>query len=231
MNKNSEKRTLPYWRKDSSLHFAVGLVLSLMLVTTAFEWNFRNDLTSSPVNSIMTPPNTVIDLIVVEETVPSKPKVPDVSQPVSDFTDPTEPADIEIPVEIIEVPGTTEVPDLTGLFGDDYPGEEEKADAAVYDLIPASPKEGMDQFYQYLYKNIRYPVHLTSRNVTGQIEVTFVVDKDGKITDVKILKGFDKALEKEIIRVLKNSRKWEPAQLGPDKVRTQHRIPFSFNIQ
>lgn len=231
MNKNSEKRTLPYWRKDSSLHFAVGLVLSLTLVTTAFEWNFRNDLTSNPVNSIITPPNTVIDLIVVEEIVPSKPKVPDMAEPASEFTDPTEPEETEIPVEFIEVPGTTEVPDLTNLFDADYSGKKEKADEAKYELIPASPKEGMDQFYQYLYKNIRYPIHLTSRNVTGQIEVTFVVDIDGKITDVKILKGFDKALEKEIIRVLENSRKWEPAQLGPDNVRTQHRIPFSFNIQ
>lgn len=230
MNNNSQKRTLPYWRKSTSLHFSVGLVLSLTLVTTAFEWNFRNDLTSNPINTLKVAPNTEIDLIVMDEPVPARPKVPDFMEPSTDFTEPSEPVETDIPTDIIEVPDGTDIPDLTSLFGSDPHGTETAA-VAVYDLIPATPHESMEAFYNYLYKNIRYPIHLTSRNITGNVEVSFVVDKNGKITDVKILKGFDKSLEKEIIRVLKNAPQWEPAQLGPDKVRTQHKIPFSFNIQ
>lgn len=229
MTKNSQKTTLPYWRKNNSLHFSIGLVLSMMLVVTAFEWNFRNELTDKPLDNIKKTANTEIDLIVREEPLPPRPKVPDFSEPViaNKPIVTTATTDIE---KFNIVPKTTDIPDLTNLFGHDPEGKE-VAPKAVYELIPAAPKEGMDAFYQYLYKKIRYPEHLSSRNLTGKVEVTFIIDKDGKITNVEILKGFDRALEKEIIRILENAPAWEPAQLGIEKVKTQHRIPFSFNIK
>lgn len=230
MNEESKKRTLPYWRKSNSLHFSIGLVLSLMLVVTAFNWNFRNELTETPVNSIIPSQTSEIELIVVEEPIPARPRVPKAIN-VDIFTDPTEPDEtVDIPVEFIEVPVTTDVPELGDLFGD-HPEGKEETEEVVYELIPASPQEGSEAFYAYLYKKIRYPIHLSSRNISGKVEVSFVVDENGKITDVKILKGFDKALEKEIIRVLENSPEWYPAQLGANKVRTQHKIPFSFDLQ
>ena len=143
---------------------------------------------------------------------------------------PAEKPEEETEIIVDEPVVDTASPELNELFGDDF-FEKEKTEEAVYDLIAAKPKGGMDAFYQYLYKNIRYPEHLKSREVTGKVFVKFEVSKEGKIVNVEILKGFDKTLEKEIIRVLEGAPAWEPAQLGMEKVQTQLKIPFSFNIQ
>lgn len=229
MNSNSKPTPQPYWRKSNSLHFSIGLILSLMLVTTAFEWNFRNELTDQPINNLRTDPSSVIDLVVVDEPVPAKPKVPSYVPPI-EFENPKEIEDDPKPVELIAEPDPIEIPNLTDIFGSEDM-KEEKVDEAVYELIPAQPKEGMEAFYQYLYKNISYPSHLASRNLSGKVHVKFEVDQNGKIVNVEIIKGFDKALEKELIRVLKNAPAWDAAQMGMKKVKTIHRIPFSFDIQ
>ena len=229
MNEREKQNHQPYWRKNTSLHFSIGLVLSLTLVITAFEWNFRNELTDKPIDDVSTKKIDEIDLIVKELQLPSKPKVPS-SIPSQEFTEPIQPVE---PVELKQITDdvpSQEIPDLEALFGNEPIGKEE-APIAKYDLIPAFPKGGAEAFYKYLDKNISYPQHLVNRNVSGKIYVQFVVNEKGKIVEVKILKGFDKALEKEIIRVLENAPAWEPAQLGMEKVPSTHEIPFSFDLR
>lgn len=230
MKESNNRNPQPYWRKDSSLHFSIGLVLSLTLVITAFEWNFSSPLTERPIHNIGGERFPEADLILVEQPIPNRPKVPNV-MPVSEI----EPVPVERTVEetkeIVDEPVVDMAsPELNELFGEAF-FEKEKTEEAVYDLISAKPKGGMDAFYQYLYKNIRYPEHLKAREATGKVFVKFEVSKEGKIVNVEILKGFDKTLEKEIIRVLENAPAWEPAQLGMEKVQTQLKIPFSFDIR
>ncbi len=220
---------IPYWRKSTSFHFSIGLLLSLTLVTMAFEWNFRRDLTDHPIE----PRDIASDPIIMEPVV--LPKVPSPKVPVKpalpvDPVEITDPTTTEAsPVAVIEVP-TSPTPDFNHLFGEDEPKKEE-VEEPDYELIPAVPKGGMDAFYKYLYKNISYPEHLKSRGMSGKVYVVFEIDEEGKIDKVKILKGFDAALEKEIIRVLKKAPAWIPAQKGNQKVRMIHQIPFSFDLQ
>lgn len=225
----SQRNPLPYWRRNTSFHFSIGLLLSLTLVTMAFEWNFRSELTNSPVK----PGEITNDPFIMEPVV--LPKVPRPKVPVKpalpvepvEATEPITEEPVDEPViDILEPP----TPDIDNLFADYKPVEAEPEEAK-YELIPATPKGGMDAFYKYLYKNISYPEHLKHQGMTGKVHVVFEINEEGKIDKVKILKGFDAALEKEIIRVLKKAPAWIPAQKGNQKVRMIHQIPFSFDIR
>lgn len=218
----------PYWRKSNSLHFSIGLLLSLTLVTTAFEWNFRNDLTDRPIRATeIDDPLWIMDPIELPE-IP-RPKVPTKPLLHPDPLEAVNPTPVEADEPLVDLP---EPPPslLDDLLAGDAPVES-NVDEAAYELIPAHPRGGMEAFYSYLYKNIRYPEQLKSRQISGKVFVVFEVDEQGKIGKVKILKGFDAELEKEIIRILKNAPAWVPAQKGSQKVRMIHQIPFTFDLR
>lgn len=223
-----DRNPTPYWRKSNSFHFSIGLILSLTLVTTAFEWNFRNDLTDRPIRATdIDGPIWVMDPTEVPEVprpkIPTKPIInPDPLEAVN--TDPIDP--VEPIVDLPEPPANL----LDDLLAGEAPVENTR-DEAVYELIPAHPKGGMETFYNYLYKNIRYPDHLKNQNMTGKVFVAFEINEKGEIDKVKIVKGFDTELEKEIIRILKSAPAWIPAQKGNEKVRMIHQIPFTFDIR
>lgn len=179
------------------------------------------------------PPEISDDAFFMKPVVlPEKPKPKVPAKPVKpvEIIEVTEPVTEDVvDVPVIDIPGPT-TPDIGDLLPGDPPIEAEP-DEADYEVIPAMPKGGMDSFYRYLYKNIRYPSHLKAQGLTGKVFVVFEIDEEGKIDKVKILKGFDAALEKEIIRVLKKAPAWIPAQQGNQKVRMIHRIPFSFDLR
>lgn len=216
-------------KKNVSLHFAVGLLLSLTLVTMAFEWNFRNELTDNPID--LRPPKEIDkpDMKAVVLPTPPRPKVPQHITTVPDDTPLAPEKKEEEPKKepLVNDEPTLGIEDI--LDGD--PPTDPAPTMEDYDIIPAEPVGGMDKFYSYLNKNIRYPQHLTGRNISGKVFVAFEIDKSGKISKVEILKGFDARLEKEIIRVLKNAPDWIPAQQGRWTVETRLTIPFSFSIQ
>lgn len=228
MKKNQSIPNVPLWKKNRSLHFAAGLILSLTLVVTAFEWNFPDALTDRPIDDLNN--KTIIDQPIMEPVVlptPPRPKVPVTVIPVPDDTPlSTEEKEPEIEPDPVE---PAEPTDLGTLFLEDEPIDT-ATEVIDYETFPAEPVGGKEAFYQYLYKHIRYPDHLTGRGITGKVFVSFEVDKSGKISNVKILKGFDSKLEKEIIRVLEKAPEWIPAQQGKNKVTTRHTIPFSFRI-
>ena len=108
---------------------------------------------------------------------------------------------------------------------------QQKADQ-VYDAveIPAQPKGGMSTFQDYVSDNLTYPT-LSLRNKTqGTVEVAFIIEKNGTVGNVEIVKGLDEACNKEAIRVIKGSPKWEPARHKGQVVRQRVTMPVLFTI-
>ncbi len=232
MEKSATNPSITDWRKNSSLKFSIGLVFSLTLVITAFEWNFKSPLTDTPIDEIFIHNTDIPEMVVVNIPPPPKPLTPPdpdnivetKEEPVKTTVDPL------VSIPSVDQPFGNDEVDLTDLFKTAAPGAE-KTDQPVYELIPAEPVGGEKAFYEYLYKKIHYPGHLVAGNKAGKVSVKFVVDEKGRITDIRIIEGFDKALEKEIIRVLKEAPAWIPARKGAKNVRTYHTIPFSFDLR
>ena len=89
---------------------------------------------------------------------------------------------------------------------------------------------GKEAFYQHLAKNFKYPKEARKNSVSGKQIVQFVVEKDGSLTDIRIVKGLGSGLEKASIAFLKNSPKWKPGVQAGQTVRALFTLPISFNI-
>lgn len=89
---------------------------------------------------------------------------------------------------------------------------------------------GIEKFYSYLQKNIHYPAIAKENNVQGKVFVTFVVEKDGSLTDIKVVRGIGSGCDEEAKRVLANSPKWTPGIQNGRPVRVQYTMPINFAL-
>ncbi len=97
------------------------------------------------------------------------------------------------------------------------------------DHVP-TPKGGMDAFYRYLGTNIHYPKSAKVNNIQGKVFLSFVVEQDGSLTHVLILRGLSGDIDAEAIRVLSNAPKWNPGMQNGKPVRVQYNVPISFSL-
>ncbi|WP_303153926.1 energy transducer TonB [uncultured Prevotella sp.] len=100
----------------------------------------------------------------------------------------------------------------------------------VVEQMPMYPG-GEGALMGYLRDNIHYPTVAAENGVQGRVVVGFVVERDGSITDVKILRGVDPSLDREAMRVVKNMPKWTPGKQNGSAVRVKYQVPVSFRLQ
>ena len=92
-------------------------------------------------------------------------------------------------------------------------------------------KGGMKQLFSYLSKNTKYPQEALSKNIQGRVIVGFVVNKDGSVSDVKVLRPVNKYLDAEAIRVVSKMPNWKPGKQRDKKVRVSYNVPVNFKLK
>ena len=103
----------------------------------------------------------------------------------------------------------------------------------VFDVVEQMPSfpGGQGALMQWLASNIKYPVVAEENGVQGRVVCTFVVERDGSITDVKVVRGVDPSLDKEAVRVLKQMPSWIPGKQNGSAVRVKYTVPVTFKLQ
>ncbi|QDH81055.1 TonB family protein [Echinicola soli] len=111
------------------------------------------------------------------------------------------------------------------------PPIEDKADEIIdfAEKMPAPPG-GMEGWNNYLSKNLKYPRQAVQLGIEGTVFLAFVVNKDGSIQDVEILRGVGGGCSEEAIRVLENAPDWKPGLQGGRPVRVKMRLPIKFKL-
>ena len=110
------------------------------------------------------------------------------------------------------------------------PKEEETKVFDVVEQMPSFPG-GQAALFQWLSNNIKYPVVAEENGVQGRVIVTFVVERDGSITDVRVVKSVDPSLDKEAVRVTKAMPHWIPGKQNGSAVRVKYTLPVTFRLQ
>lgn len=102
----------------------------------------------------------------------------------------------------------------------------------VYDVVEQMPSfpGGISGLRTYLNQNIRYPAEAQENCVQGRVVVSLVVEKDGHISDVTVLRSVDPSLDKEAVRVVRNMPRWTPGKQGGEPVRVRYNVPVSFRL-
>lgn len=104
----------------------------------------------------------------------------------------------------------------------------------VYSFVsvskPPSYPGGMDKFYEFLAKNIKYPATAIDNEIQGNVFLNFDVEKDGSITDIKVVRKLGFGTDEEAIRVIKLSSKWMPGYQNGKAVRVNYNVPVKFTL-
>ncbi len=202
----------------------IGLVFSLVVVITAFEWKDYDE-------------TQVIDLGRVDDTFDEVLEIPPTEQPPPPPPKVQQPEIIEVPdeeelEEEIEVNLDVEVTEETVIEEviEEEPEEEEVDQVFLIVEEQPTPEGGMQAFYDYLGKKIRYPEQARRMGVEGRVFVEFVVGKDGGLTDVKVVKGIGAGCDEEAVRVVKGAPKWKPGKQRGRSVRVKMTVPVYFRL-
>lgn len=110
------------------------------------------------------------------------------------------------------------------------PKHEENKIFTVVEQMPMYPG-GDAALMQYLSSNIHYPAVAAENGVQGRVVVGFVVERDGSITDVNVMRSVDPSLDREAVRVVKNMPRWTPGKQNGSAVRVKYQVPVSFRLQ
>jgi len=104
---------------------------------------------------------------------------------------------------------------------------------AVYTSVEKQPEfpGGKQGFGRFLVKTVRYPASGVENHIQGKVVLTFVVEKDGSLSDITVVKGVSKDIDAEAVRVMKTSPKWSPGMQGGYAVRVQYSQSISFSLQ
>ncbi|MCU0439057.1 MAG: energy transducer TonB [Raineya sp.] len=95
---------------------------------------------------------------------------------------------------------------------------------------PPEPVGGLKPFYDYISANLKYPEEAKAKKIEGRVHVTFIVETDGSITNVKVSKGLGGGCDEEAIRLIKNAPKWNPGKQGGSPVRVEVTRPITFKL-
>ena len=205
--------------KKKGLFFQIGLVVTLVIVLGAFEWKSyeKVDYNLGQLN-LDDLEEEIIPITRQEITPPPPPPPPpEVIVIVEDIVEIVDEAKIE----------TTESDEKVAVIEIEKENEDEFF--MVEKKMPEFPG-GDAGLMKYIQNNVKYPPIAKEYNITGKVYVSFIVDKSGSVTDVKIVRGVDKSLDAEAVRVVKSLPKYKPGKQRGKAVRVMFTIPINFTL-
>jgi protein TonB len=220
--KKSEKADLT---KKSWLFFNIGLVITLLIVVSAFEYSGRDN---TDAKDLAQNNNMIEEIMEVPPTEQPPPPPPKIQQPQIIEVPDEEEIDEEIKVEFdVEVTEDTKVEEIV------IAPVEEKEDVDQIFLVveeTATPKGGMSAFYKYVGDKMKYPAQARRMGIEGKVFVEFVINRDGSITDVKAIKGIGAGCDEEAVRVVQSAPPWNPGKQRGKPVRQRYVVPITFKL-
>lgn len=109
---------------------------------------------------------------------------------------------------------------------------QKEGEAQVFDVVEEMPEYpgGISAMMQYLSANVKYPEEAHKKGIQGRVIVTFVVGKDGSISDAKLMRSVDPLLDAEALRVTNSMPKWKPGRQNGEAVAVKYTIPVTFKL-
>lgn len=105
-------------------------------------------------------------------------------------------------------------------------------DDAIFFVVEVQPEfpGGMDSMYAFIQKNLIYPEKAKAEGIEGRVFITFTIEKDGSVSNVKILRGIGGGCEEAAVEMIKNMPKWKPGKQRGKPVRFQFTLPIKFEL-
>ncbi|HAG16608.1 MAG TPA: energy transducer TonB [Bacteroidales bacterium] len=209
-----------------TLFLEFGFVIALLLTFFAFEYRSYDKVEYANLERVVDDTPEEIIPITEQKVKPPPPQPPPQVTIINVVkNDVVVENDISIDVEFDE---SMEVAEYQ--FVKEEEEIEEQQIFLVVEEMPEFPG-GDAKMYEFIGKNIEYPRMAKESGISGRVFVTFVVERDGKVTDVQVIRGIGGGCDEEAIRVIKAMPKWNAGKQRGKPVRVQYRMPIKFTLQ
>ena len=216
--------------KSKSIHFMMGLIVALAILFTGFEWgeryinldtNYRPNIDG----------NEIIEILPTRQDPPEPPKpeiilkTPDILIEVDNDAD----ADTTSIAPSEDFNGTPQPKPIPPVEND----VEEPAEDHIHinaEVMPVFPG-GETALLKWIADHVSYPAVAAENGIEGLVACTFIINTDGSISNVEVLRSKDPLLDKEAIRVLKMMPNWKPGMQQGKAVRVRYSVPVRFKLQ
>ena len=200
-----------------AMFFQIGLAVTLLDILIAFEWKSYDKSNYNLGDLKLDDMEEEIIPITRQEVKPPPPPPPP-------------PEIIEIVEDEVEIEKELEIEETE--TDEDEIIEIEEDDEEFFMVVENMPEfPGGDLgLMKFIQKNVRYPAIAKEYNITGKVYVSFIVDKQGNVTNVKIVRGVDKNLDAEAKRVVSSLPKYKPGKQRGKPVRVMFTIPINFTL-
>lgn len=215
-------------KNKRGLFLEIGLIVALGLVIAAFSYTPKEhriqkiDVETAVVEEEMT------EITRQDQKPPEPPKkvevkvITDLLQVVTNDTKITtdvEFADFDEDTEVIQ---TVEIKEEEVI--DDQP-------FLVAETMPSFQGGDLNTFRSWVQSNVKFPQIALENGIQGRVVLSFVIEKDGRLTNIQVLQTPDRSLSEEAIRVLNKSPKWSPGKQRNQVVRVKYTLPVDFRVQ
>jgi protein TonB len=206
----------------------IGLIISLLLAWMVFEFKSydKREIDTSLLSREIAVDEEMVEITKQDEPKPQPMEMPKQTTQLEIVQDDVEVEDININAEIEqnEVVEEYVAPEIE---------EEEVVEQEIFQIVeemPAFPG-GEQKLMEYVGKNIKYPQIARESGIQGRVFVGFVVEPDGSVSNVKLLRGIGGGCDEEAMRVIKNMPRWKPGKQRGKAVRVSYQIPVMFRLQ
>ncbi|NTV82705.1 MAG: energy transducer TonB [Bacteroidales bacterium] len=224
--KKSESANLENKR---TIFLEIGMIITLILILSAFNWktyektvfpDYQRDFDDTPsdlvpitVQKLPEPPMTKKPVVIHTLNIVDDETIVDDDFVIDAEIDPYDTMPVYIPLPVME-------------------SEEGAPEEEIFTVVESMPEfpGGAVAMYAYLQENMTYPRLANEAGISGKVYITFVVEKNGKITDVKVLRGIGGGCDEEALRVIKMMPDWKPGLQRNHPVRVQFILDVKFTL-
>ena len=208
----------------------IGLVMALGIMYIAFEWS-QNEITvyEDALQGPVEIDEEMVEVTFREETPPPPPP----PQPETVLSDIIDIQDNDAEVETTDFNSEDDADARVEIQAPIAPPEEEEEEQVIHIRVEKMPEfpGGQEALNRFLVRNIKYPLLAQENGIQGRVVCQFVVNSDGSIVDISVVRGVEESLDKEAIRVIKSMPKWTPGRQGGKSVRVKYTLPIRFKLQ
>ena len=219
--------------RGKTMSVLMGFIVGLAVLFVGFEWSTKDVLVVDETEQVQ-------DVIAEEEIEitrqentpppPPPPAAPAVAEVLTVVDDDVELADVEIASSEDDASVAQQETYVAPVVEEE---EEEEAAQQIFTVVEKQPEfpGGMAELMKFLAKSIKYPVIAQENGIQGRVVCSFVVNRDGSIVDIQVMRGVDPSLDKEAVRVIGTMPKWKPGEQRGKPVRVRFILPVQFRLQ
>ena len=206
----------------------IGLIISLAVAWAVFEMKSydKREIDESLLRSTELLDEEMVEITKQEEPKPQPVEMPKQTTQLEIVEDDVEVEDIEINAEMDqnEVVEEYVAPEIE---------EEEVVEQEIFQIVEEMPSfpGGEGKLLEYVAKNVKYPQIARESGIKGRVFISFVVEPDGSVSNVKVLRGIGGGCDEEAMRVVKSMPKWKPGKQRGKAVRVSYMLPVNFQLQ